>query len=119
MSMEPNQRSRKSSVVVHELQHRFLYSPLLKTSELKYACMIYPRARDARGLEDSGGIQVGAVSTDSASVVVDQLVEGLRLRVGVLQHPEEVLEEDDLAADDGACCRSPGGAAGAVDEGLE
>jgi len=53
----------------------------------------------------------------SARVVVDELVEGLRLRVGVLQHPQEVLEQHDLAADDDGAwsCRS----AGAVDEGLE
>jgi hypothetical protein len=36
----------------------------------------------------------------------------------VLQHPEEVLEEDDLAADDDGTRGTPG-AAGAVDEGLE
>ena len=49
----------------------------------------------------------------SARVVVDELVERLRLRVRVLHEPQ-VLEQHDLAADDGAR-RS----AGAVDEGLE
>ena len=56
----------------------------------------------------------------SARVVLDELVERLRLRVGVLEHPEEVLEQHDLAADDGpACSADAGGAAGAVDEVLE
>jgi hypothetical protein len=53
----------------------------------------------------------------SAGVVLDELVEGLRLRVGVLQHPQQVLEKDHLAADHGAAGLSA--AAGAVDEGLE
>ena len=60
---------------------------------------------------------MGGGSQRSARVVLDELVEGLGLRVRVLEHPEEVLEEDDLAADDGAA--GLGGAAGAVDEGLE
>jgi hypothetical protein len=62
-----------------------------------------------------GGL--AARSRRSARVVLDELVEGFRLRVRVLQHPEEVLEEDHLAADDGAAGLS--GAAGAVDEALE
>ncbi|CAD6270396.1 unnamed protein product [Miscanthus lutarioriparius] len=54
-----------------------------------------------------------ALCVRSARVVVDELVERLRLRVRVLHKPQ-VLEQHDLAADDGAR-RS----AGAVDEGLE
>ncbi|XP_078432912.1 uncharacterized protein LOC144704375 [Wolffia australiana] len=37
----------------------------------------------------------------SDGVELDQFVEGLGLRVGVLDHPKEVVEEDDLAADHG------------------
>jgi len=62
-----------------------------------------------------------ALCVRSARVVVDELVERLRLRARVLQHPQQVLEQHDLADDDGAR-HSPGGAgaaAGAVDEGLE
>jgi hypothetical protein len=56
-------------------------------------------------------------SASAARVVVDELVEGLRLRVRVLQHPQQVLEQHDLAADHhGARRRSP---AAAVHEGPE
>jgi|UniRef100_A0A804LVX9 hypothetical protein len=56
----------------------------------------------------------------SARVVLDELVEGLRRRVRVLQHPQQVLEQHDLAADDGTRRRCPGAAAAdAVEEGLE
>ena len=73
------------------------------------------RGWEIREASDSGGRAGGW--RRSARVVLDELVEGLGLRVRVLEHPEEVLEEDDLAADDGAA--GLGGAAGAVDEGLE
>jgi hypothetical protein len=72
---------------------------------------------EIREAPDSGCWAGRGGSRRSARVVLDELVEGLRLRVRVLQHPEEVLEEDDLAADHGAA--GLGGAAGAVDEGLE
>jgi hypothetical protein len=52
----------------------------------------------------------------SARVVLDELIERLRLGVGVLEHPEEVLEQHDLAADDGTAHAA---ASGAVDEVLE
>jgi hypothetical protein len=77
----------------------------------------------AQQASNSGGPGCAAVTVgragDSASagVVLDELVEGLRLRVGVLQHPQQVLEQDHLAADHGAAGLSA--AAGAVDEGLE
>lgn len=35
----------------------------------------------------------------SASVELNELVQGLRLRIGILEHPEQVFKQDDLAGD--------------------
>lgn len=45
---------------------------------------------------------------------MDELIEGIGLRVGVLEHPQEVLEEHHFAADDGVAA-----AVGARNEVLE
>ncbi|KAH0455183.1 hypothetical protein IEQ34_015215 [Dendrobium chrysotoxum] len=39
---------------------------------------------------------------------MDELVERIRLRVGVLEHPQEVLEEHHFAADDGVTAAGAG-----------
>lgn len=51
-----------------------------------------------------------------AGVELDELVERFGLWIRIVEHPQEVLEEDDLAAnDDGAVVAG----AGALDQGLE
>ena len=121
-AIESDQRSRKSSVrELHStvINNGFPYSnPTAQEHRNRRA--IHRRGREIREAPPNTGGQAGqgAVARQrSARVVLDELVEGLGLRVRVLEHPEEVLEEDDLAADDGAA--GLGGAAGAVDEGLE
>jgi hypothetical protein len=68
-----------------------------------------------RGSDVAVAVTVGR---RSARVILDELGKRLRLRVGVLEHPEEVLEQHDLAADDGPA-GAYAGAARAVDEVLE
>jgi len=41
------------------------------------------------------------IKSNLQRVVLDQIIERLRLRIGILEHPEQVFEEHHLAADDG------------------